>query len=107
MVVQGVTFLFFAQTHIHRGKESFHSRVPARALTVQQGSKAAAAMSIAAKKKALVDPYAQIALHDSAENQRVVMRDQILAEEKKGALPPAPYVQLHSGQDCPTSCPLC
>ena len=48
-------------------------------------------MSIAAKKKALVDPYAQIALHDSAENQRVVMRDQILAEEKKGALPPAPF----------------
>lgn len=47
-------------------------------------------MSIAAKKKALVDPYAQIALYDSAENQRVVMRDQILAEEKKGALPPAP-----------------
>ena len=67
----------------------------------------AGGMSIAAKKKALVDPYAQIALHDSAENQRVVMRDQILAEEKKGALPPAPYVQIRSGQDCPTSCPLC
>ena len=36
-------------------------------------------------KKALVDPYAEIALTDAAENQRVIQEQQRLEKEKKGA----------------------